>query len=106
MNETQKFLIACKKHNLKLQIDNGVISISGDSVLTAQACRSLDNSRELTAGVMDVLKEQELKESKTKFHIFEVEDKHGERFKYSLSCIDEVLQDALDSLGLRVISEY
>ena len=42
----------------------------------------------------------------TKFHIFEVEDKHGERFKYSISCIDEVLQDALDSLGLRVISEY
>ena len=43
--------------------------------------------------------------SNTKLHIFEVEDKHGERFKYSISCIDEVLQDALDSLGLRVISE-
>ena len=48
---------------------------------------------------------QEPKESKTKFHIFEVEDRHGERFKYSISCIDEVLQGALDSLGLRVIAE-
>ena len=44
-------------------------------------------------------------ESKTKFHIFEVEDEHGARFKYSIACLDEVLQDALDGLGLQVIEK-
>ena len=63
-----------------------------------------------SAALVNVKAENEVKDckakpSETKFHIFEVEDKRGERFKYSISCIDEVLQDTLNSLGLRVISE-
>ena len=41
--------------------------------------------------------------SNTKLRIFEVENKHGEIFKFQTSCIDEVLPDALK--GLRVIQE-
>jgi len=42
--------------------------------------------------------------SNTKLRIFEVENQRGERFKFQVSCVDEVLPEAL--AGLRVISEF
>ena len=104
----EEFISSCGKNGLTLSVNPAdyAVIISGENNFAAQARRKLDNSRELTAAVRDVLKARAPKESRAKFHIFFVEDRHGERFKYSISCIDEVLQGALDSLGLRVISEY
>ena len=103
----EEFISSCGKNGLKLSINpvDYAVIVSGESNLAAQARRKLDNSRELTTAVRDVLKARAPKESRTNFHILLVEDRHGECFKYSISCIDEVLQDALDGLGLRVIAE-
>ena len=105
----EKFLSGCRLSGLTLSMDynNGTISITGRPDLAAQAREELDKSPELQASVLAVLaktdKADRAAESNTKFHIFEVENKHGERFLYSISCIDEVLQSSL--AGLRVIRE-
>lgn len=56
MNEAEKFLKACEKYNLKLQINNNeVISIIGEKKLVKQAQHSLDNSKELKKQVIELL---------------------------------------------------
>ena len=62
MNETEKFLKACSKNKLKLQVVEGDIFISGDTKATEKARRSLDNSKELKQSVTAILRERAAKE--------------------------------------------
>ena len=62
MNETGKFLKACIKNNLKLQVVEGDIFISGDTKFAEQARRSLDNFKELKQSVTAILSERAAQE--------------------------------------------
>lgn len=62
MNETEKFLKACSKNNLKLQVVEGDIFISGDTKFAEQARRSLDNFKELKQSVTAILSERAAQE--------------------------------------------
>lgn len=58
MNESEKFLKACSTKNLKLQVVEGDIFISGDTKFAEQARRSLDNFKELKQSVTAILRER------------------------------------------------
>ena len=62
MNETEKFLKACSKKKLKLQVVEGDIFISGDTKFAEQARRSLDNFKELKQSVTAILRERAAQE--------------------------------------------
>ena len=56
MKESENFLKACSKKNLKLQVVEGDIFISGDTKFAEQARRSLDNSTALYQSVTAILR--------------------------------------------------
>ena len=62
MNETEIFLKACKKYNVELKLVDGAIAVLGDSKHAQNARRSLDSSKELTAGVIELLRERAAQE--------------------------------------------
>ena len=62
MNETEIFLKACKKYNVELKLVDGAIAVLGDSKHAQNARRSLDSSKELTAGVIELLRESAAQE--------------------------------------------
>ena len=62
LNETENFLKACKKYNVELKLVDGAIAVLGDSKHAQNARRSLDSSKELTAGVIELLRERAAKE--------------------------------------------
>ncbi|MBR0095922.1 MAG: hypothetical protein IJP88_01930, partial [Synergistaceae bacterium] len=62
LNETENFLKACKKYNVELKLVDGAIAVLGDSKHAQNARRSLDSSKELTAGVIELLRESAAQE--------------------------------------------
>ena len=62
MKESEKFLKACSKKKLKLQVVEGDIFISGDTKFAEQARRSLDNFKELKQSVTAILSERAAQE--------------------------------------------
>ena len=83
MNETGKFLKACSKNNLKLQVVEGDIFISGDTKFAEQARRSLDSSKELTAGVIEFLRKQTAQEQAQAFKPEEQSQRQPEPHVYT-----------------------
>jgi len=67
LNETEIFLKACKKYNVELKLVDGAIAVLGDSKHAQNARRSLDSSKELTAGVIEFLRKQTAQEQAQAF---------------------------------------